>query len=136
MSDLEIDKTLHTSEEKDDVQQARDKFRMFHNSEGEATKIATNDEFITAVVLMMEGKVWCKLSATLRCSGEETLSFLLDVTSRSLSSERDDIENDRNNKEIVKEVGHSRTVKIVEQFARVLHQHYSKRLSVLLVERC
>jgi len=67
---------------------------------------------------MIEGKVWCKLSTTLRCSGEKALSFLLDVNSRSLVNERDvvvDDVGDGNKKEIVKEEGHSRTVRIVEE---------------------
>ena len=53
---LEIDKTLHTSEEKDDGQRAKDKFRMFRNAEGETVKIATSDEFITATGRTIEGK--------------------------------------------------------------------------------
>ena len=116
MNELEIDKTLHTSEEKDDIQRARDKFRMFDNKEQERVKLVTSDEFVTATGFLSEDKVWCELSTTLRCSGEEALSFLLDVTSRSLSSERDVVDDDDgNNKEIVKEEGHSRTVKIVEE---------------------
>jgi len=118
MNELEIDKTLHTSEEKDDIQRARDKFRMFDNKEQERVKLVTSDEFVTATGFLSEDKVWCELSTTLRCSGEEALSFLLDVTSRSLSSERDvvdDDDGDGNNKEIVKEEGHSRTVRIIEK---------------------
>ena len=37
------DVEMHTKEEKDDVQRAKNKFRMFANLEGETVKIATKD---------------------------------------------------------------------------------------------
>ena len=40
---------------------------------------------------------------------------MLDVTSHSLSSERDVFDDDGEKKKIVKEKGHSRTVRIVEE---------------------
>ena len=110
-----------TETEKNDIRQAMDKFKKFDNSEGGTVKLATSDDFITAVGRLAEGNLWFKLSTTLRCSGEEALSFLLDVTSRSLLSKRDVVDDDggENNKKILKEEGHSRTVKVVEEMTGI-----------------
>ena len=63
--------------------------RLFENAEGDTTKMTMSDEFIAVVGRKVEGRVCYNLSTTLRCNGKEALSFLLDVTSRSLLNERD-----------------------------------------------
>jgi len=78
-----------TEEEQNEIQRARDQFKMFTNSEGSKVTINTGDEFVSAVGGKMGGKIWCKLSTTVRCKGVEALAFVMDVTSRSLMSEHD-----------------------------------------------
>ena len=124
--------TFHASEEKNDIQRARDTFRAHDIAQGEAAKIATSDEFITATGRMMEGKVWCKLSTMLRCSGEEALSYLLDATSRSLLSERDVVVED-DEKGIFEDEGHTRTVQIVEEITGVGGARFNNKIVRKLV---
>jgi len=135
LKDLEHKKTKHTQLEKNDIQRVRDKFRMFDSGEGETTKIMIDSDIITVVGMKIEGRLWCELSTSLRCSGEEALSFLLDITSRSLMSERDVIsgEGEGRHKKVVREEGYSRTVKIVEKMTAVGGIRYNNKIIRKLV---
>ena len=58
---------------------------------------------------------------------------MLDFTSRSLLSERDVVDDDDNNKEIVKEEGHSRTVRIVEEMTEAGGARFNNKIVRKLV---
>jgi len=112
----EVREGKHTVVEKECIQRARDRFRLFNNVEGSTFIIPTKNMFVTAVAHKMEGKVWCKFSTTLRCNDDEALAFFLDVTSCNLMSERDTKANSVDSgKKVLKDEGHSRTVKIVQK---------------------
>ena len=101
-------------------------------SESGTAKIETNNDFLTVIARRMEGKVWCKVSTTLRCGGDEALSFLLDVTSRSLLSSRDVNQtkhsNQDNAKAVLREKGHSHTVRIVEEMTEERGARYNNKI--------
>jgi len=125
----ELEDTYHMGEERDTVKRAKDRFRAFDNAEGEMVKMETNHEFITATGSMVEGKVWCKLSTTLRCGGEDALDIFLDVTSLSLSG------HDKGGcgKFVLEEEVHSRTVKIAEEMTGILGARFNKKIARKLV---
>jgi len=64
---------------------------------------------ITAVGCVVDTKAWCQLNASVQCSAEEALAFLLDISSRSLLSSSDVA------KEVISQQGHTREVKVVEE---------------------
>jgi len=131
---VENSKLILTAEEKGDIANANDNFKAFKNTEGgAATTIVTNDNYISAVGRKINGKVCCKLSTTLRCNGEEALVFLLDVTSRSLWSERDAVDIEDGAKNVVKEEGHTRTVNIVEEMTGFGGTHFNNSIVRKLV---
>ena len=105
----EVDTTL-TVDELNEIQQARVQFQMFKDSEGKAATFGTNSEFVSAVGVKVGEKIWCKLGATVRCSGVEALAFVLDVTSRSLMNKRD-VED---GKRVLEDEGNTRVVNVVE----------------------
>jgi len=87
---------------------------MYNNSEGNTVGLKTADDFITASGHKMGGAIWC---TTLRCSAEEALAFLLDVTSRSLMSERDVELIGKEGKTILEDNGYKRSFKVVEEMS-------------------
>jgi len=111
ISKIDDDSIVLTEEEENDIQRARDHFKVFNNSEGSKFTLNTGDEFLSAVGGKAGGKIWCKLSTTIRCSGVEALAFVMDITSRSLLSEHDVMDGKR----VLMDEGHTRVFKVVEE---------------------
>jgi len=79
----------HSKVESDETERGKLLFNQFRNSEQSKVTVKTNNELVNAAAIQFEGKMWCRLSTTVRCGGKEALAFLLSVDSRSLVSEHD-----------------------------------------------
>jgi len=79
----------HSKVESDEIERGELLFNQFQNSEQSKVTVKTDNELVSAVAVGFGGKIWCKLSTTVRCGGKEALAFLLSVDSRSLMSEND-----------------------------------------------
>jgi len=79
----------HSKVESDEIERGKLLFKQFRNSERGKATVKTDNELVSAVAVEFEGKAWCRLSTTVRCGGEEALTFLLSVDSRSMMSEHD-----------------------------------------------
>ena len=89
--------------DKREIARAKKVFHDFESAVGKRVEIETSKDFVSAVGRKVEGEIWCKLSTTVRCSGDEALGFLLDVKSRSLLSERD-VEGEKSISEVSEQV--------------------------------
>jgi len=79
----------HSKVESDEIERGGLLDNQFRNSEHSKVTVKTDNELVSAVAVQFEGKVWCKLSTTVRCGGTDALAFLLSVDSRSMMSEHD-----------------------------------------------
>ena len=79
----------HSKVESDETERGKLLFNQFRNSEQSKVTVKTNNELVNAAAIQFEGKMWCRLSTTVRCGGKEALAFLLSVDSRSMMSEHD-----------------------------------------------
>ena len=71
------------------IEKAKQIFQDFERAAGKRVTVETGSDFVRGVGQKVQGNLWCKLSTTVRCGGEEALAFLLDVESRSLLTKSD-----------------------------------------------
>ena len=87
---LKLNEKEHSEAENDDIKRAKVLLRCFENSEGKKVTLKLKSRNrAEAAAVQFQGEFWSKVSATVRCSGDDALAFLLNVDSRSLMSEFD-----------------------------------------------
>ena len=80
---------VYSDTEKQDINSGKQIQQLFNRKETKKYSIETSNPAIVGVRAHVENESYCRLTTTVRCSGEEAFSFFWNAESRALRSERE-----------------------------------------------